>query len=75
MALSMPPNHADTTSNKPKFDETNLPNQNAHEAMKYSLKQGVVGGMYGLAGSSIFSLLANRFCTFQLPVRSLFYFL
>lgn len=62
MALSVPPEKSQETKNKPKFDAENLPNQNAHEAMMYSMRQGAIGGLYGLIGSTVFSLLANRFC-------------
>lgn len=62
MALSVPPGKSQESTNKPKFDVENLPNQNAHEAMMYSVRQGVIGGIYGLVGSTAFSLLANRFC-------------
>lgn len=68
MALSIPPPQSTTTErqqNKPKFNAENLPNQNAEEAMMYSLRQGAIGGLYGLIGSATFSLLANRFCTFD----------
>ena len=62
MALSIPPEKSQETKTKPIFDIENLPNQNAHEAMIFSLKQGAVGALYGLIGSSAFSLLANRYC-------------
>lgn len=61
MALSVPPEQSQETKTKPKFDVENLPNQNAGEAMTYSLKQGAIGGLYGLIGSTTFSLLANRY--------------
>ena len=62
MALSVPPPQTTQLNNKPKFDSGNLPNQNAHEAMMFSIRQGAYGGLYGLIGSTTFSLLANRFC-------------
>ena len=62
MALSVPPPQTTELNNKPKFDSGNLPNQNAHEAMMFSIRQGAYGGLYGLIGSTTFSLLANRFC-------------
>ena len=63
MALSVPPPaQAPEPKNKPKFDSENLPNQNAEEAMMYSVRQGAIGGLYGFIGSTAFSLLANRFC-------------
>lgn len=65
MALSVPPEKSQETKIKPKFDAENLPSQNAHEAMMFSLKQGTVGALYGLIGSSAFSLLANRYCKSQ----------
>lgn len=63
MALSVPPEKSQETKTKPKFDAYNLPSQNAQEAMMFSLKQGAVGALYGLIGSTAFSLLANRYCT------------
>lgn len=63
MALSVPPEKSQETKTKPKFDSENLPSQNAQEAMMFSLKQGAVGALYGLIGSTAFSLLANRYCT------------
>lgn len=51
---------------QPIFDADNLPNQNAQEAMTYCLKQGVIGGMYGLTGSTVFSLFAHRYCKISL---------
>lgn len=65
MALSVPPPSQESgmeMKNKPKFDSENMPNQNANEAMMYSVRQGAIGGLYGLIGSTAFSLLANRFC-------------
>ena len=62
MALSVPPEKSQESKSKPKFDAESLPNQNAHEAMMFSLKQGAVGGLYGFIGSTAFSLLANRYC-------------
>ena len=63
MALSVPPPaQSPEPKSKPKFDSENLPNQNAEEAMMYSVRQGAIGGLYGLIGSTAFSLLANRFC-------------
>lgn len=47
---------------KPKLSVENLPNQNADEALKYSIKQGAIGGAYGLLGSTLFSLLAYKVC-------------
>jgi hypothetical protein len=44
------------------YDAENLPNQNSHQAMMYSLKQGAFGAAYGFLGSTAFSLLAHRFC-------------
>lgn len=52
----------------------NLPNQNADEALRYSMKQGAIGGAYGLIGSTLFSLLAYRVCKWQCKA-SLFYLL
>lgn len=62
MALSIPTENPQDPKSKPKFDAENLPSQNAHEAMMYSLRQGAVGAVYGLIGSTTFSLLANRYC-------------
>lgn len=62
MALSNPPEKSLEPSKKPKFDAENLPNQNAKEAMMYSIRQGAIGGFYGFVGSMAFSLLANRYC-------------
>ncbi len=62
MALSIPSEKSQEPNTKDKFDTEKLPNQNAHEAMVYSIRQGVIGGLYGLIGSTAFSLLANRFC-------------
>lgn len=65
MALSVPPEKSKFDKNQPNFNAENLPNQNAHEAMMYSLKQGAIGGLYGFIGSSVFSLLSHRFCTLK----------
>lgn len=62
MALSIPPEKSQVSKANPKFDVDNLPNQNAQKAMMYSLRQGAIGGLYGLIGSTAFSLLANRYC-------------
>ena len=66
MALSIPSEKYQKESNaKPNFDADNLPNQNAKQAMIYSLRQGAIGGFYGFIGSTAFSLLAHRFCKLQ----------
>lgn len=66
-------NNADGTttapsSRMPALTTSNLPNQNADAAIRYSVRQGAIGGLYGLSGATVFSLLAQRFCTWRASV-------
>ena len=65
MALSREPENSANENKNEKtsaFQAASIPNQNSGEAMMYSLRQGAVGGTYGLVGSSLFSLFAYRYC-------------
>jgi hypothetical protein len=62
MGLVNQAEEADRKTASIKVSVDNLPNQNADEAMKYSIKQGAIGGAYGFLGSTLFSLLAYKIC-------------